>query len=64
AVKAMQFARNQITLAQQLKDPVLECKCWIYYAVDLIELGKIQKAEKIIARQKNFAIRKLHGDQT
>ncbi|KAG2207899.1 hypothetical protein INT47_010883 [Mucor saturninus] len=54
AYKAGALAIEQIKLAKRLKDPVLECKCWLYFAEDLIQLGNIQKAHKIIQRQLEF----------
>ncbi|KAI9362689.1 hypothetical protein BD770DRAFT_381586 [Pilaira anomala] len=54
AYKAGALAIEQIKLAQRLKDSVLECKCWLYYAEDLIQIGKLKKANKIISRQAKF----------
>ncbi|EXX73620.1 hypothetical protein RirG_058720 [Rhizophagus irregularis DAOM 197198w] len=64
AEKAKHLARNQIVLAKKLQDPVLECKCWIYYAEGLIQLGKLKKAALIIERQKNMVMDMLKGDDT
>ncbi|ORZ01555.1 hypothetical protein BCR43DRAFT_182693 [Syncephalastrum racemosum] len=55
AAKAGYLALRQIKLAQCLRDPILECKCWLYYAEDLIQLRRFKKADKIIARQNAFA---------
>ncbi|CDS05594.1 hypothetical protein LRAMOSA08122 [Lichtheimia ramosa] len=55
AYKAGSLAFQQIKLAQWLKDPILECKCWLYFAEDLIQLGRFRRADKIIARQWQFA---------
>lgn len=41
-------------MAKRLKDPILECKCWLYFAEDLIQLGKLKKAKKIIFNQVGF----------
>lgn len=54
------MAIEQIKLAKKLKDPILECKCWLYFAEDVIQLGNVNKAEKIITRQKSFIER--NGD--
>lgn len=54
------MAIEQIKLAKKLKDPILECKCWLYFAEDLIQLGGVDKAEEIITRQKPFVER--NGD--
>lgn len=43
---------------------MLECKCWIYYAEGLIQLGKLKKAALIIERQKNMVMDMLKGDDT
>jgi hypothetical protein len=51
-------------LAKKLQDPVLECKCWIYYAEGLIQLGKLKKAALIIERQKIMAMDILKSDDT
>ncbi|CDH50132.1 predicted protein [Lichtheimia corymbifera JMRC:FSU:9682] len=55
AYKAGSLAFQQIKLAQWLKDPILESKCWLYFAEDLIQLGRFRRADKIIARQWRFA---------
>ncbi|KAG2209312.1 hypothetical protein INT46_003981 [Mucor plumbeus] len=60
AYKAGTLAIEQIKLAKKLKDPILECKCWLYFAEDVIQLGNVNKAEKIITRQKSFIER--NGD--
>lgn len=52
--KAGLLAMEQIKLAQRLKDPILECKCWLYYAEDLIQLGKLKEAQRIITLQRKF----------
>ncbi|KAK4511097.1 uncharacterized protein ATC70_012308 [Mucor velutinosus] len=54
AYKAGALAIEQIKLAKKLKDPILECKCWLYFAEDVIQLGEVEKAETIITRQKGF----------
>ncbi|KAI8886270.1 hypothetical protein K501DRAFT_283889 [Backusella circina FSU 941] len=54
ALKASALAIQQIRLAQRLKDPILECKCWLYFAEDLIQLGNIRKANKVIKSQARF----------
>lgn len=54
AYKAGILAVEQIKLAQRLKDPILECKCWLYFAEDLIQLGKLKTAKKIIKLQRKF----------
>ncbi|CAG8507530.1 3145_t:CDS:2 [Paraglomus occultum] len=59
ADKARRLALRQIRTAQRLKDPILETKCWIYYAEGLIQLGKLNKAQKIIALQKEICSRNL-----
>jgi hypothetical protein len=64
AEKAKHLARNQIVLARKLQDPVLECKCWIYYAEGLIQLGNLKKAALIIERQKNIVVDMLKSDET
>jgi hypothetical protein len=48
------LAIEQIKLAQRLKDPILECKCWLYYAEDLIQLSRFKTAKYIITRQAKF----------
>lgn len=60
AYKAGALAIEQIKLAKKLKDPILECKCWLYFAEDVIQLGGVDKAEDIITRQKPFVER--NGD--
>ncbi|KAI8645207.1 hypothetical protein BD408DRAFT_411981 [Parasitella parasitica] len=60
AYKAGALAVEQIKLAKMLKDPILECKCWLYFAEDLIQLYHVEKAEKIITRQRVFVER--NGD--
>ncbi|KAL9541022.1 hypothetical protein MBANPS3_009353 [Mucor bainieri] len=62
AYKAGALAIEQIKLAKKLKDPVLECKCWLYFAEDVIQLGEIEKAETIITRQRLFV--EQTGDAT
>ena len=64
AEKARHLAQNQIILAKKLQDPVLECKCWIYYAEGLIQLGKLKKAALIVERQKNLVVDMLKSDET
>ncbi|CAG8712940.1 8299_t:CDS:2, partial [Funneliformis caledonium] len=64
AEKAKHLARNQIILAKKLRDPVLECKCWIYYAEGLIQLGKFKKSALIIERQKKIVADMLKSDET
>ncbi|PHZ16033.1 uncharacterized protein RHIMIDRAFT_56225 [Rhizopus microsporus ATCC 52813] len=54
AYKASELAVRQIQLARKLKDPILECKCWLYFAEDLIQLKRFKKAQKVITRQKQF----------
>ncbi|KAI9317059.1 hypothetical protein BX666DRAFT_137714 [Dichotomocladium elegans] len=61
AYKAGSLAIRQIKLAQWLKDPVLESKCWLYFAEDLIQLGRLKRANKIIARQARFAEAQQNG---
>lgn len=56
AYKAGVLAIEQIKLAKKLKDPILECKCWLYFAEDLIQLGHLTKVDKIIMRQKEFIL--------
>jgi hypothetical protein len=55
ALKAGSLAIRQIQLAQKLDDTVQECKCWLYYAEDLIHLGKLAKARRILKKQYQFA---------
>ena len=55
AYKAGSLAIHQIKFAQWLKDPILESKCWLYYAEDLIQLHRFKRVDKIIARQLAFA---------
>ncbi|KAI8143641.1 hypothetical protein BJV82DRAFT_611233 [Fennellomyces sp. T-0311] len=55
AYKAGSLAIQQIKFAQWLRDPILESKCWLYYAEDLIQLHKFKRADKIVARQLEFA---------
>jgi hypothetical protein len=55
ALKAGSLAIHQIKLAQLLNDTVQECKCWLYYAEDLIHLGKLAKARRILRKQYQFA---------
>ncbi|KAI8581796.1 hypothetical protein K450DRAFT_231213 [Umbelopsis ramanniana AG] len=55
ALKAGSLAIRQIQLAQKLNDTVQECKCWLYYAEDLIHLGKLAKARRILRKQYRFA---------
>lgn len=45
------LAKRQIRLAQLVNDPIQECKCWLYYAEDLIHMRKLRKAEKILEDQ-------------
>ncbi|CAG8539206.1 4342_t:CDS:2 [Paraglomus brasilianum] len=59
ADRARGLALRQIRTAQRLKDPILETKCWIYYAEGLIQLGKLKKAQKIITLQKENCLRNL-----
>ncbi|KAI8076505.1 uncharacterized protein B0P05DRAFT_588156 [Gilbertella persicaria] len=56
AYKASILAIEQIKLAKKLKDPILECKCWLYFAEDLIQLGQLDKAEKMISHQQSFIL--------
>lgn len=42
-------------MAKWLQDPVLECKCWLYYAEDLLLQGKLKKAVHILNKQQDFA---------
>ncbi|KAI8991155.1 hypothetical protein BDF20DRAFT_908957 [Mycotypha africana] len=53
AYKAGALAIQQIRLARKLKHPILEYKCWLYFAEDLIQLGQIEKAEKIIQEKQS-----------
>lgn len=55
AHKAGNLALQQIKLAQWLKNPVVETKCWLYYAEDLIQLHQFNRARKIIRKQLRFA---------
>ncbi|KAG2223269.1 hypothetical protein INT45_006995, partial [Circinella minor] len=55
AYKAGSLAIHQIKFAQWLKDPILESKCWLYYAEDLIQLHRFKRVDKIIAHQLAFA---------
>lgn len=55
ALKAGSLAIRQIQLAKKLNDTVQECKCWLYYAEDLIHLGKLAKARRILEKQYRFA---------
>ncbi|KAI9488499.1 hypothetical protein BDB00DRAFT_847918 [Zychaea mexicana] len=55
AYKAGSLAIQQIKFAQWLKDPVLESKCWLYYAEDLIQLHRFKRVDKILAKQVAFA---------
>jgi hypothetical protein len=55
ARKASSLAKRQIRLAQLVNDPVQECKCWLYYAEDLIHLGKLMKAKRILEVQVQYA---------
>ncbi|KAF7732281.1 hypothetical protein EC973_005176 [Apophysomyces ossiformis] len=55
AHKAKFLALRQIQLAQWLKDRIWECKCWLYYAEDLIQLKRFKRANKIIRRETEFA---------
>jgi hypothetical protein len=48
------LAKRQIRLAQLVNDPIQECKCWLYYAEDLIHLRKLRKAEKILEAQLDY----------
>ncbi|KAI9245992.1 hypothetical protein BY458DRAFT_560659 [Sporodiniella umbellata] len=52
AYKAGELALKQIQLAKELRDPLLECKCWLYFAEDLIQLGRLKKANRILNRQR------------
>lgn len=55
AKKAGSLAKRQIRLAQLVNDPVQECKCWLYYAEDLIHLGKLDRAKRILKAQLQYA---------
>ncbi|KAI7871447.1 hypothetical protein BDF14DRAFT_1760905 [Spinellus fusiger] len=55
AHKAKALALRQIQLARWFKDPILECKCWLYYAEDLLQLGQWKKSERITRHQTAFA---------
>ncbi|CAO3645455.1 unnamed protein product [Cunninghamella blakesleeana] len=57
ASKAENIAKRQIKLAKWLQDPILECKCWLYYAEDLILQGKLKKSIRILNKQQQFAER-------
>ncbi|KAJ2961111.1 hypothetical protein NQZ79_g3620 [Umbelopsis isabellina] len=54
ARKAGILAKRQIRLAQLVNDPIQECKCWLYYAEDLIHMRKLRKAEKILENQRTY----------
>ncbi|KAI8391726.1 uncharacterized protein BYT42DRAFT_543232 [Radiomyces spectabilis] len=55
ATKAGSLAKRQIMLARWLKDMILESKCWLYYAEDLIQLQKFRRAKRIIRKQLEYA---------
>ncbi|CAO3623125.1 unnamed protein product [Cunninghamella echinulata] len=57
ALKAENLAKRQIKMAKWLQDPVLECKCQLYYAEDLILQGKLKKSFRILNKQQDFATR-------
>ncbi|CAO3702536.1 unnamed protein product [Rhizopus stolonifer] len=54
AYRAGELALKQIRLAQDLKDPLLESKCWLYFAEDLIQLKRFKSVEKILSFQRSF----------
>ncbi|ORX45329.1 hypothetical protein DM01DRAFT_1340139 [Hesseltinella vesiculosa] len=55
AVKAGSLAQRQIQMAQWLQDPILECKCWLYYAEDMIMQGRLDQAQQILVKQQLIA---------
>ncbi|KAI8060777.1 hypothetical protein BC940DRAFT_148631 [Gongronella butleri] len=60
AVKAGTLAQQQIQMAQWLQDPVLECKCWLYYAEDAIMQGQFDLAKQILTKQRHVAEKLQH----
>ncbi|RUS32456.1 hypothetical protein BC938DRAFT_475350 [Jimgerdemannia flammicorona] len=61
ARKAGELALQQIKLAQLMRDPVQESKCWLYYAEDCIGVGMLKTAVRIIRKQRTFA-KKTHDE--
>lgn len=61
AKKAGELALRQIRLAQLMRDPVQESKCWLYYAEDCIGVGMLRVAARIIRKQHAFAGR-IHNE--
>ncbi|KAI8096797.1 uncharacterized protein BX664DRAFT_324844 [Halteromyces radiatus] len=61
AYKAGTLARRQIKLAKWLQDPILECKCWLYYAEDMVMQGRYRKAARILDNQR-FIAHKLQNN--
>ncbi|RUS21148.1 hypothetical protein BC937DRAFT_93468 [Endogone sp. FLAS-F59071] len=61
AKKAGELALQQIRLAQLMRDPIQESKCWLYYAEDCIGVGMLRVAARIIRKQHAFAGR-IHNE--
>ncbi|CAO3591145.1 unnamed protein product [Absidia cylindrospora] len=57
AFKAGALAKRQIKLARWHQDAELECKCWLYYAEDMVMQGRFRKAARILANQRLVANR-------
>jgi hypothetical protein len=53
-IEMIVLTMHRLEKQQLVNDPIQECKCWLYYAEDLIHLRKLRKAEKILEAQLDY----------
>lgn len=60
---AGRISMGQLAIAHRLGDPILTCKCRLYAALSLIQLGRLKAARNIIRAQYSFARSRPEGSR-
>lgn len=54
---------KQFNIAITMGDPITISKCKLYYAISLIQLGKLKKAKYILRAEYKFALTQIENDK-
>lgn len=54
---------KQFNIAITMGDPITISRCKLYYAISLIQLGKLRKAKYIVREEYKFALTQIENDK-
>ncbi|XP_041348101.1 uncharacterized protein LOC121367794 isoform X2 [Gigantopelta aegis] len=60
---AGELSKQQLQIAVELGDPIIAAKCWIFWALSLLQRGHLRECKKVVRCQYEFAIRCTAHDQ-